>query len=59
MMEITAKRVAEETMKKVLKEYVETQKKKQSNVFEVINEEKQVVKIDNKLYKLTPVSIKR
>lgn len=55
MMESTAKKVAEETMKKVLKEYVESKKTKSNNTYEVVNKDQNVVKIGEKFYKLTPV----
>lgn len=56
MMEATAKKVAEDTIRKVLKEYAETQKKKP--MYEVVNKEQKVIKIGEKLYKLTPVIVK-
>lgn len=56
MMEIIAKKVAENTMKQVISEFLAENKKK--NVYEVYNKEKQIVKIGDKLYKLTPVVIK-
>jgi len=56
MIEATAKKVAEDTIRRVLKEYADNQKKK--NVYEVVNQEKKVVRIGDKLYKLTPVTIK-
>ena len=56
MMEATAKKVAEDTIRRVLKEYAETQKKK--SVYEVVNKEQKVIKIGDKLYKLTPVIVK-
>jgi hypothetical protein len=51
-----AKKVAEETIAKILKEYVESQKRK--NVFEVANKEKNIIKISDKYYQLKPVTIK-
>lgn len=58
MMESIAKTMAEQTIKKVLTEFTETQKSK--TFFEVYNKEKSIVKTaDGKLYKLTPVQIKR
>jgi len=56
MMEVTAKKVAEDTIKKVLTQYAESQKKK--NVFEVVNKEQNVIKVGEKFYKLTPVTVK-
>ena len=55
MMDTIAKRVAEETMKKVLREYVDAQKKK--NTYEVISEEKRIIKANNKYYQLVPVKV--
>jgi hypothetical protein len=57
LMEATARRVAKETMKEILEEYVKTQQKKK-NTFEVVNQEKKVVKIENKYFKLVPVVLK-
>jgi hypothetical protein len=58
MMESIAKTMAEQTIKKVLTEFTETQKNK--TFYEVYNKEKSIVKTaDGKLYKLTPVQIKR
>jgi hypothetical protein len=54
-METIAKKVAEDTIKRVLKEYVESQKKK--NIFEVANKEKNIIKIGEKYFQLTPVKI--
>jgi len=54
MMEVIAKKVAEDTMKKVLREYVDSQKKK--NVFEVVNKEKNIIKSDGKYYQLKQVT---
>lgn len=48
-----AKKTAEDTIRKVLKEYAESQKKK--NIFEVVNKEQNVVKIGDKYFKLQPV----
>lgn len=48
-----AKKTAENTIRKVLKEYAESQKKK--NLFEVVNKEQNVVKIGDKYFKLQPV----
>jgi hypothetical protein len=58
MMESIAKTMAEQTIKKVLTEFTETQKSK--NFFEVYNKEQSIIKTsDGKLYKLTPVQLKR
>lgn len=58
MMESIAKAMAEQTIKKVLTEFTENQKSK--NYFEVYNREKSIIKTaDGKLYKLTPVQIKK
>ena len=54
MMEVVAKKVAEDTIKRVLKEYVDTQKKK--NIFEVANAKKNIIKIGNNYFQLKPVS---
>lgn len=51
-----AKKTAEETIKAVLKEYLESQKKK--NVFEVVNKEKNIVKVGDKFFKLQQVVLK-
>jgi len=51
-----AKKTAEETIKAVLKEYLESQKKK--NVFEVVNKEKNIVKVGDKYFKLQQVVLK-
>jgi hypothetical protein len=56
MMEVIAKKVAENTMKQVISEFLVENKKK--NVYEVYNKEKGIVKIGDKLFKLTPVVIK-
>ena len=58
MMELVAKKVAEDTIKKVLKEYVEENQKKK-NIFEVVSAKQSVVKIEGKYYQLKPVSIKQ
>lgn len=58
MMESIAKTMAEQTIKKVLTEFTENQKSKM--FYEVYNKEKSIIKTaDGKLYKLTPVQIKR
>lgn len=58
MMESIAKAMAEQTIKKVLTEFTDTQKSK--TYFEVYNREKSIIKTaDGKLYKLTPVQIKK
>jgi len=54
--EAIAKRIAEDTIRKVLKEYVESQKKKK--VFEVVSAKQNVVKIDNEFFQLKKVNIK-
>ena len=56
MMEEIAKRVAEDTMKRVLKEYAENQKKK--TVYEVVDSKQNVVKVGDKYFQLKPVTIK-
>jgi len=56
MMETIAKRVAENTMKTVINEFVE--KTKKQNLYEVYSKSKNIVKIKGKLYKLTPVKLK-
>lgn len=53
MMHTIAVKVAEDTIKKVLKEYVESQKKK--HLFEIINREQNVIKIGDKYYQLKSV----
>lgn len=53
MMESIAKKTAEDTIRKVLNEYAESQKKKK--LFEVVNKEQNVVKIDGKYFQLKPV----
>jgi hypothetical protein len=58
MMESIAKTMAEQTIKKVLTDFTETQKNK--TFYEVYNKEKSIIKTsDGKLYKLTPVQIKK
>lgn len=58
MMETIARTMAEQTIRKVLSEFTENQKSK--NTFEVYNKEKSIIKTsDGKLYKLTPVQVKR
>ena len=58
MMESIAKTMAEQTIKKVLTEFTETQKNK--TYYEFYNREKSIIKTaDGKLYKLTPVQIKK
>jgi hypothetical protein len=58
MMESIAKAMAEQTIKKVLTEFTETQRSK--TFFEVYHKEKSIIKTaDGKLYKLTPVQIKK
>jgi hypothetical protein len=58
MMESIAKTMAEQTIKRVLTEFTETQKNKV--FYEVYNKEKSIIKTsDGKLYKLTPVQVKR
>jgi len=58
MMESIAKTMAEETIKRVLTDFTEAQKNK--TFYEVYNKEKSIIKTaDGKLYKLTPVQIKR
>lgn len=56
IMETIAKRVSEDTMKAVISEFVE--KNKKQNIYEVYNKKQNVVKIKGKLYKLTPVTLK-
>ena len=55
-MRAVAKKTAEDTIKSVLKEYLESQKKK--NVYEVVNKDQKVVKINNSYYQLKPVTLK-
>jgi hypothetical protein len=58
MMETIAKGIAEKTIRSVLNEYSEQQKGKL--FFEYYNKEQSIVKAsDGKLYKLTPVTIKK
>lgn len=58
MMESIAKTMAEQTIKKVLTEFTASQQQK--TFFEVYNKEKSIIKTaDGKLYKLTPVQIKK
>lgn len=58
MMESIAKTMAEQTIKKVLTDFTETQKNK--TFYEIYNKEKSIIKTaDGKLYKLTPVQIKK
>lgn len=58
MMETIAKGVAEKTMRNILNEFSNQQKSKLQ--FEYYNREKGIVKgADGKLYKLTPVEVKR
>jgi len=58
MMETIAKGIAEKTIRNVLNEYSEQQKSKV--FFEYYNKEQGVIKTaDGKLYKLTPVTIKK
>jgi hypothetical protein len=58
MMETIAKTMAEQTMKKVLSEFTEQQKNK--NYFEIYNKDQSIVRTgDGKLYKLTPVQVKK
>lgn len=58
MMESIAKTMAEQTVRKVLSEFTENQRNK--NTFEIYNKEKSIIKTsDGKLYKLTPVQVKR
>jgi hypothetical protein len=58
MMESIAKTMAEQTIKKVLTEFTASQKQK--TFFEVYNKEKSIIQTaDGKLYKLTPVQLKK
>lgn len=58
MMESIAKTMAEQTIKKVLTEFTASQQQK--TFFEVYNKEKSIIKTaDGKLYKLTPVQVKK
>jgi len=57
MMEVVAKKVAESTMKKVINDFLIANNKKK-NLYEVYNKEKNIVKIGEKLYQLTPVKVK-
>jgi len=56
IMESIAKRVAENTMKTVINEFLE--KSKKQNLYEVYSKQQNIVKIKGKLYKLTPVKLK-
>lgn len=56
MMITIAQKVALQTMKKVISEYVDTQKKK--NVFEVVSSKQNIIKIEGKNYQLKPVILK-
>lgn len=56
MMFKIAQEVSKETMKSVISEFIEKNKKR--NTYEVYNKDKNVIKINEKLYKLTPVKIK-
>ena len=58
MMESIAKAMAEQTIKKVLTEFTASQKQK--TFFEVYHKEKSIIQTaDGKLYKLTPVQLKK
>lgn len=58
MMESIAKTMAEQTIKKVLTDFTASQKQK--TFFEVYNKEKSIIQTaDGKLYKLTPVQLKK
>lgn len=58
MMETIAKTMAEQTIRKVLTEFTEQQRGK--NYFEVYNKDQNIIRTaDGKLYKLTPVQIKK
>lgn len=58
MMETIAKTMAEQTIRKVLTEFTEQQRGK--NYFEVYNKDQNIVRTaDGKLYKLTPVQVKK
>lgn len=56
-METIAKKVAEDTIKRVLREYAEGQKNKKN--FEYYNKEKNVIKIGENLFLLKPVVVKK
>lgn len=56
MMETIAKRVAENTMRSVINEFVD--KTKKQNLYEVYDKKQNVVKIKGQLYKLSPVKVK-
>lgn len=62
IMETVSRRVSEDMLKKVLKEFSivfsEMQNQKSKNVFEVYNKDKNIIKIGSQLYQLTPVRIK-
>lgn len=58
MMETIARSMAEQTMRRVLSEFTEQQKGKK--FFEIYNKEQSIVKTsDGKLYRLTPVQVKK
>lgn len=52
-----AKKISEETIKNVLDEYLSKKKNLQENTFVKVKDD--IIKIDNKYYKLTPVTIKK
>lgn len=57
LIESIAKDVAIKAINEVIGKYAETQKNKK--LYEVYNKDQNIVKIDNKLFKLTPVIIKQ
>ena len=64
IVESVTRRVSEDMLKKVLKEFsavfteMQNQNQKPKNVFEVYNKDKNIIKIGSQLYQLTPVRIK-
>lgn len=64
IVESVTRRVSEDMLKKVLKEFsavfteMQNQNQKPKNIFEVYNKDKNIIKIGSQLYQLTPVRIK-
>ncbi len=64
IMETVSRRVSEDMLKKVIKEFsvaftqMQQQQQQSKNVFEVYNKEKNIIKIGDQLYMLQPVRIK-
>ncbi len=60
MMETIAKTMAEQTIRKVLSEFTEQKQQQNKNTFEVYNKDQNIIKTsDGKLYKITPVQVKK